>query len=222
MNAAVLFSGGKDSVYATYLSKNHDINISCLLTIFSENKESYMFHTPSLTKVEKQAAVMDLPLLVQMTKGEKEKELIDLEHFIEHAIKHFNIQAVITGAIESAYQTSRVQRICERLDLDCFNPLWQKNQLELLQNIIDNGFDVIITGVFAYPLNESWLGRHIDNDFLEEVIDLQQKYQINPAGEGGEFESYVLNCPLFSRPLTINDSKVIGKGHACFLEVDVT
>ena len=222
MKAAVLFSGGKDSVYATYLAKKHEIQISCLISLFSKNKESYMFHTPSITKVKKQAEVMELPLLIQETKGEKEKELDDLFNIIQQAKEEYDIQAIITGAVESAYQASRVQRICDQLNLDCFNPLWQKNQIELLQDIINDDFDVVITGVFAYPLDETWLGRHIDKSFLNETLKLYEKYQINPAGEGGEFESFVLNCPLFKKPLLITHSEISGKRNAWSMEIDVT
>lgn len=221
MNAGVLFSGGKDSMYATYLAKKHGLTISCLLTMFSENKESYMFHTPSITKVEKQAEVMDLPLLIQITKGEKESELMDLENIIKHARDDFDVQGIITGAVESAYQASRVQRICDTLGLECFNPLWQKDQMALLRDLIEDGFDVIITGVFAYPLTEEWLGRHIDESFLSDVTDLNKNHQINPAGEGGEFESLVLNCPLFSHSLSIKETHTRGKGNSWSMEVDL-
>ena len=73
MKLAVLFSGGKDSVYATYLAQQHKHEITCLISIFSENKDSYMFHTPSIGKTEKQAEVMQIPLLIQKTKGKKEE-----------------------------------------------------------------------------------------------------------------------------------------------------
>ena len=73
MKCAVLFSGGKDSCYAAYLMKKRGFDLSCLISIFSENKESYMFHTPSITKVKKQAEAMNLPLIIQKTKGEKLK-----------------------------------------------------------------------------------------------------------------------------------------------------
>jgi ABC transporter with metal-binding/Fe-S-binding domain ATP-binding protein len=221
MKAGVLFSGGKDSTFAIYLAKKNNIEISCLISLFSKNKESYMFHTPSIHEVKKQAEVMNHSLLTKETGGKKEKELHDLHLIIEQAIKKYDIQSVITGAVESAYQASRIQKICDNLGIDCFNPLWKKNQIELLQDIINNSFEVIITGVFAYPLNDQWLGKYIDKNFLETVILLNDRYKINPAGEGGEFETFVLNCPLFKRRLKVIQSKTSGKANAWSLEIKV-
>lgn len=221
MKCAILFSGGKDSAYAAYLTKKHGHCISCLITIISENPESYMFHTPSISRVEQQAKVIGVPLINQKTKGIKEEELKDLEYAIKKSRDKFSIEAVVTGAVESAYQTSRIQRICDSLGLDCFNPLWQKDQFELLEDIINNDFEVVITGVFAYPLDESWLGRIINKDFLNDIKKLYKMYKINPAGEGGEFETYVLSCPLFSKKLKIKRKIVSGKNNSWKMEIDV-
>jgi len=221
MKAGVLFSGGKDSVYATYLAKLNDIDVACLITLNSENKESYMFHTPSITKVEKQAEMMDIPLIIYQTKGEKEKELNDLHQAIRQAIDRYDIDAVITGAIESAYQASRVQKICDEEHIDCFNPLWQKDQFELLHELIEHKFDIILTGVFCYPLGQSWIGRMINQEFLTDVTYLHEKYAINVAGEGGEFETFVLHCPLYERALSVIHKKIIGKRNAWSMEIEV-
>ena len=166
MKCAVLFSGGKDSTFAAYLAKNKGYEISCLISIISENPESYMFHTPSISKVKKQAEVMDIPLIMQETKGLKEDELRELELAIQKAKTEFNVKAVVTGAVKSVYQASRIQKICDKLELECFNPLWQKDQLELLKDLTENDFEIIIIGVFAYPLDETWLGRIIDKKFI--------------------------------------------------------
>ena len=222
MNCAVLFSGGKDSAYAAYLSRKHGISLSCLITVISKNPDSYMFHTPSISKVQKQSEKMNIPLMIQETKGEKEEELKDLEYVLQRAKTEFDIEGIVTGAVESAYQASRVQKICDNLSLDCFNPLWQKDQFELLNELINNNFKIIITGVFAYPLDESWLGREINKGFIEDVTKLSDKYKINPAGEGGEFETFVLGCPLFSRELKIKDKRVTGKNNSWKMEIDVT
>ena len=208
MKLGILFSGGKDSTYSAWLAKNFGYELTCLISIFSENPESYMFHTPSIKKTKKQAEVMEIPLIIQKTKGEKEEELKDLEKAIQKAIKKYKIEGIVTGALQSVYQASRIQKICDKLNLECFNPLWQKNEEEYLEELIKNKFKTIIVGVFAYPLDKSWLGKEINQKVINELKKINQKYKINLAGEGGEFETFVLNCPLFKREL-----KIIKKSH---------
>ena len=222
MKLGVLFSGGKDSTLAMWLAKKQGYEISCLITLIPKNPYSYMFHTPSIKQTEKQATAMHIPFLKVKTKGEKEKELRDLEKAIKNAKKKYGIEGIITGAVESVYQVSRVQKICDKLDLECFNPLWQKDQIELLDDLIKNKFEVIITGVFAYPLGKEWLGRKIDKKFVEEVKELNKKYKINPAGEGGEFETFVLHAPgLFKKELKIKNQKISGEGNSWSIEVEL-
>ena len=79
----------------------------------------------------------------------------------------------------------------------------------------------MIVGVFAYPLDDSWLGRKIDEKFIEGVKKLRDKYQINPAGEGGEFETFVLNCPLFSRGLKVIGKQKFGHKNSWNMEINV-
>jgi len=218
---AVLFSGGKDSVYSAYLAKKQGYELTCLISVFSENLYSYMFHTPSIKATKKQAEVMGIPLITQKTEGKKEDELKDLEKAIKTAIKKYKIERVVTGAIYSEYQKSRIQKICDKLNLECLNPLWYKDEFEYLNELIKNKFRVIITGVAAYPLNETWLGREINKKFIDDVKELNKKYQIHPAGEGGEFETFVLNCPLFSRGLKIVNKKITGENNSWRMEMEV-
>ena len=219
MKVGILFSGGKDSTYSAYLTKKEGYEICCLISIISENPESYMFHTPSIDRVREQAKVMDIPLVIVKTKGEKEKELKDLERAIERAVRDFGIEGIVSGAVESVYQASRIQKICNNLDLECFNPLWQKGQIELLEDLIRERFEIVLSGVFAYPFDEEWLGRKIDKRFVKDMKKMQEKFGISPSGEGGEFESLVLYCPLFKKKLKIIERKVIGEKHSWRMEI---
>lgn len=221
MKLGVLFSGGKDSTYAALLAKEYGHEISCLITIESENKNSFMFHTPSISKVEKQAESMGIPLLVWKTKGEKEKELLDLNNAIKESIKKYGVEGIVTGAVESVYQATRVQKICFELGIECFNPLWQKNQVEILEDLIKNSFEVIISGVAAYPLDRDYLGMKIDKKFIKEILELNKKLGINVAGEGGEFETFVLNCPLFSKGLKVKLFEDFGEGNNWRRELEI-
>jgi diphthine-ammonia ligase len=216
MKLGVLFSGGKDSTYAMYLAKKQGYEPVCLISIVSENPHSFMFHTPSISATEIQARAMNLPIIIQKTKGKKELELLELTSAIKQAKSKYQIEGVVTGAVESVYQASRIQKICNELGLECFNPLWLRNQIELLEDLIRDKFKIIITGVFAYPLDKFWLGRTIDKKFVSEMKILNERYKINPAGEGGEFESFVINCPLFQKELKIKSFEDFKEGENSF------
>ncbi len=221
LKVGVLFSGGKDSMYAAWLAKKRGHELACLITLKSKNPDSYMFHTPSIKKTKQQAKIMNLPIIVQKTKGKKEEELRDLENAIKSAKEKYNINAIVSGALASNYQASRIQKICDKLSLKCFNPLWQKDEFEYLNELLRNKFRVIITGVSAYPLNGSWLGRKIDQAFIEDVKKLHEKYKIHPAGEGGEFETFVIDCPLFESPLKVKGADFTGDGNSWRMELEL-
>ena len=213
MKLGVLFSGGKDSTLAMHLAEKHH-EISCLLSMKSENDESYMFHTPNIGITELQAEALDIPLLTGFTAGEKELELADLKDLIENAVELFGIEGIVTGAVGSVYQASRVQKICAELGLWCFNPLWQFDQIELLEKLVKEKYEIIISSIAAYPLDQNWLGRKIDSKAISELKVLQDKYKIHPAGEGGEFESLVLNAPMFKRKIKISEYEKEYSNHA--------
>ena len=218
MRLGVLFSGGKDSTLALHFAAEKE-EVACLITLISENKESYMFHTPNIDVTMLQAQALGLPQITKITQGEKEKELLDLEEAIAQAAKKYQIEGVVTGAIESVYQAERVQRICYRLGLWCFNPLWKHDQKALLDELLEKKFTVIISGIFAYPLDEKWLGKKIDTKIIDRLIELQQKYGISPSGEGGEIETTVLDAPLFRKKIEILDYVIEAKGNSGVLKI---
>jgi diphthine-ammonia ligase len=211
MRLGVLFSGGKDSTLVLHMASEKE-TVACLITIVSKNKESYMFHTPNIDITALQAEALGLPLVSVVTEGKKEEELADLKKAIEQAKTQYGIEGIVTGAVESVYQASRVQRICNELDLWCFNPLWKHDQKTLLETLLAKQFQVIISGVFAYPLDEKWLGKQLDTQMIERLVELQGKYGISPSGEGGEIETTVLDAPLFKQKIDITDSALNWQG----------
>ena len=206
MKLAALFTGGKDSTYAIYLAMKAGHEITCLITMQSENPDSYMFHTPAIELTELQAEAMELPHIIGSTEGKKEEELVDLKELIIAAKSKFDFEGVITGAVESVYQSSRVQKICNELELWCFNPLWLKDQEELMEELLENNFQFIFTGIAADNLNENWLGKVIDKKGLAELKEINNKVGLSISGEGGELESFVVNCHLFKKRIKITES----------------
>ena len=218
MRLGVLFSGGKDSTLALAKAKEKN-EVVCLITLISENKESYMFHTVNVGLTTLQAEVLDLPIIQRVTEGRKEEELEDLKKAMQEAKTTFNIKGIVTGAIQSEYQAGRIRKICAELDLQCLNPLWKKDQKELLEEIVEEGYKTIISGVFAYPLDRSWLGREIDREMIDRLVKLQEKYGISPAGEGGEIETTTLDAPPFRKRIEILESEIKTKGDSGVLVI---
>jgi ABC transporter with metal-binding/Fe-S-binding domain ATP-binding protein len=202
MKFGVLFSGGKDSTYALYKAMQSE-EVVCLITVFSKNPESYMFHTPNIHLTELQAKAIGLPLLIIESEGKKEEELKDLKKIIETAKEKYEIGGIITGAVLSVYQSSRIEKICNELGLKCINPLWKTEQEKYLRELVKLGFKVTIVGVFSEPFDESWLGREIDEKTISELKKIAEKYKITLTGEGGEFESFVTDCPIFKKKIVI-------------------
>lgn len=209
MRVGVLYSGGKDSTFATYIATLHGWDVCCLLTMRSAEENSYMFHTPNINIVPYQAEAMQIPLLCQETRGEKEKELNDLKKLLKKAKHMYNLDGIVVGALYSDYQQERVNRICYELDMKTFAPLWHVPQAYLLQEIIDLGFEIIISAIAAEGLSKKWLGRKVDKETWKELLHLHKKYGIHVAGEGGEYESLVLFCPLFKQRLQIEKAEII-------------
>ncbi len=204
MKLAALISGGKDSLYATYFAKKEGHEIKYLIGFISENPESYMFHVPNVHLIKNIAELMNIEYIEVHTKGRKEEELID----IENALKDLDVDGVVCGAVASKYQQSRVKKICDKLGLKLVALLWGRNNIGLLEDMFKDDFEIMITAVAAGDaFNSKWLGKIIDNDTVKKLEQLQEKYGISPLGEGGEYESLVINCPLYKEKLRVATGK---------------
>ncbi|MBI5398815.1 TIGR00289 family protein [Candidatus Woesearchaeota archaeon] len=220
MNVAVLFSGGKDSVFSCYWALQQGWDVRCLVALIPVRDDSWMFHTPNIHLTVLQAQAIGIPIICEKTSGEKEEELNDLKRALHNAKKHANAEALVVGALASDYQQERVNRICEDVGLKTFAPLWHKSQDRLLAEMIDCGFEIIIQSIAADGLDETWLGRRIDEKALDDLKRLNKKFGIHVAGEGGEYESLVLDGPIFKQRLKIKSSeKIMENKHTGVLKI---
>jgi asparagine synthase (glutamine-hydrolysing) len=209
LRLGVLFSSGKDSAYAALMMSRQNYELSCLITIVSQNQDSYMFHTPAIQLAKLQAKAMKLPILMHTTKGEKEQELEDLRNALLSAKKKYKIEGIVGGALFSTYQRDRIEKIADSLGLKIFSPLWHKSQEQEMQELLDNGFKIMLTGIAAEGLDKTWLNRVIEQKDVDKLKALKHKLGTNVAGEGGEFESLVLDCPLFHKELVITKAEIL-------------
>jgi predicted ATP pyrophosphatase (TIGR00289 family) len=218
MKAAILYSGGKDSNRALHWALNNDLEVRYLVTMFPKRADSFMYHTPALNLVELSSRAVGIPLVKGPTSGIKEEEVEDLEVTLEA----LDIECVVSGALESTYQKSRVDHACRALGLRACAPFWHHDLEKHLRETLDLGFDVRFVGVYALGLDEKWLGRKLDNDSLKELKKLQEKYKINIVGEGGEYETYVCDAPTFKKRVEFVKTRTVWdkKTGSGYLEIE--
>ena len=199
MRLAALVTGGKDSILSLYRAQKMGHNVDILATMISKRDDSYMFHFPNIHLTDHISRALEIPLVTAQTSGIKEKELEDLKKLLSS----LNVDGVVSGAIQSSYQKERIGKICAQLGLESITPLWNENPLKIMEELINLNFKVIIVGVYAYGLDKSWLGKEITLESLQELIELNKQYQISLVGEGGEYESLVLDGPIFKKRLEV-------------------
>jgi len=204
MRVAALFSGGKDSIYSIYITQQYGWEISHLVSLMPENINSWMFHGVNIHLTKLLSKALDIPIVYESTPGEKEKELNDLKKVLEK----LDIDGVISGAISSEYQRTRIEKICHMVGIKSFTPIWHKKQRQLLEEELQAGFKIMIVSVSTNGLDKSWLGRTIDENCIKELVSLQTRYKINIAGEGGEYETLVLDGPILKKKIVLENVEV--------------
>jgi ABC transporter with metal-binding/Fe-S-binding domain ATP-binding protein len=209
-----LFSGGKDSSWALYRALEEGMNVTRLLTVHpGDGSDSYMYHVPE-TRLAVLAAESIGIDLVEVDPGldatatadsaaRGDAEVEPLEAALRRLDEEIDLVGVTAGAVESEFQTSRIRAMCERLGIDLFAPLWQRDPDELARAMLDAGFEITILQVAAAGLDESWLGRTLDAAAFEELRALGEAYGVHLLGEGGEFETFVTDGPHMSRPVRL-------------------
>ncbi len=211
MRVCALYSGGKDSNYALHWAFLHGFQVECLVTLKPAREDSWMFHYPGIELTRLQAEALGLPQIMVETSGEKEKELEDLRKALRLARDRYGVEGVVAGALLSDYQRMRISLVAESLGLRSYTPLWRKDQASYMRWLVEDGFSFMLLSVSAMGLDPSLLGKPLDAHDVERIISLAEKYGFNPALEGGEAETLVVDAPLFSKRIEV-EGDVVKRG----------
>lgn len=229
MRVAVLSSAGKDSTYACWWALMQGWSVESLVTVHVTSDDSMMFQLQNTSLAGLQAASMGVPWLPVLSEGVEESEIDDLEaairgrcdvsnayaqvredspavNFPEELVLQdgsLEVDALVVGALRSDYQKTRIERMCERLGLISYCPLWHHSPEEHMQSLVDHGFDVRIVSVSTDGLGEEWLGVKLDEQSLSKLALAAKRNRFNLDGEGGEFETIVVGAPHLRHTLDI-------------------
>ena len=220
MKLASLFSGGKDSTYAIYVVKKQGHDVKCLLSVFPKSDESHLLHHPNMKWTKLQSESMNIPqLTITSTSDETDNELILIENLLQNAKEQFQIEGLVHGGIQSKFQKDKFEKICSKLNLKVIAPLWNTDPENYMNELLDAEFDFIMTTVSSDGLDDSWLGKTISKSDIVLLKNLSEKFGFNLNFEGGEAETFVTNCPLFTNSIKINQSEKKWDGYRGRFEI---
>lgn len=198
MRVACLVSGGKDSILAAQVVRDAGWELDSFLTLLPQSAAPLLFHRPNARWVELQARAAGVPWRTEVVADDE-----DEEPALARVLSHLNVDGVVTGALASEYQRTRFERVAHRFGLKTFAPLWHHEPLQHLRDVIACGLQVRIIHIAADGLGPSWLNRPLDASAIVDLERLARTKRLNPAGEGGEYETFVSDAPLFSSRIDV-------------------
>ncbi|KAM4624679.1 diphthine--ammonia ligase [Polymixia lowei] len=223
MKVVALISGGKDSCYNMMqcVAAGHRIvALANLRPANTDELDSYMYQTVGHQAIELYSEAMELPLYRRtiqgssldtgrdytQTEGDEVEDLYQLLHLVKEKEA---VEAVSVGAILSDYQRVRVENVCSRLGLQPLAYLWRRDQESLLSEMISSDLRAVLIKVAAFGLDpEKHLGKSLA-DMEPYLKQLSQKYGVHICGEGGEYETFTLDCPLFKKKIVIDAMETV-------------
>ncbi len=208
MKAISLFSGGKDSFLSSMIAMEQGYTIDYGITVIPE-EYSMMFHYPNAYLSGFSASLLGFNI-----KYIKENAF---ENYIKNISDKYD--AIITGAIASDYQKARIEKLCYNHNTIVYSPLWRLNQEDILDELISRKIKAKIVSISAEGFVKEDLGKDIDSDYIKYLKNLYEKYRINIAGEGGEYESFVYG--LSDCTLKIKSQKIIWKNSGGYLMIEI-
>eukprot|EP00916_Digyalum_oweni_P026585 GHVL01043663.1.p1 GENE.GHVL01043663.1~~GHVL01043663.1.p1 ORF type:complete len:344 (+),score=87.63 GHVL01043663.1:156-1034(+) len=138
--------------------------------------------------------------------GDEVEDLFEILKTVQEF--HPSVTAVSCGAILSNYQKFRVENVCERLKLTPVAYLWERDGVELLSEMLDSGLEAVVVKTASLGLNQKHIGRSL-RELKPHLIHLNERYDCHPCGEGGEYETVVVDSPLFTKLIKLDDEEII-------------
>ena len=171
--------------------------------------------------IRDRSETLEIPQITSTLKSDESSEEMNvLKTLLERAKLDFQIDGLVHGGISSEFQKKSFEKICKENNLNIITPLWGINPREYMDSLLDSNFKFILTSVSSDGLDETWLGKIISTDDVSLLSNLSNKYGFNLNFEGGEAETFVTDCPIYSHPIRINKSQTIWDGYRGRFEIE--
>ncbi|NIN51745.1 MAG: diphthine--ammonia ligase [Nitrososphaeria archaeon] len=212
--AIVLVSGGKDSIYALLQAQEEGFEVKKIVTVFPPPYDLF-FHNPNVQWVKLQAEALKIPWTCY-----EYSERGDYQNFLSRILRGEAADFLVVGAIKSKYQLDILEESCRKCGLRVYSPLWDVDEDALFRRYRTMAMDIVVVSVSAMGLDQSWLGRRLDTEAVNELRLLSKSYGFNLSGEGGEYETFVLDALSFDKRIKILEGKRVWKMDHGFYHIE--
>jgi uncharacterized protein (TIGR00290 family) len=206
---AVSWSGGKDSCLACYKALQKGVEVSCLLNFISRN-ERCRSHGLSSKLIVAQSQALDIPVIQRVVTWETYEEEFKA---VARRLKQTGVDGIVFGDIDIYNHLDWVIQVCNEVGMLYMEPLWHLDRERVLREFIGAGFNAIVINARADIFGGEWLGRRVDETFIEDLQKLRSSHNFDICGESGEYHTFVTDGPIFNRRINIlSYRKVLKEG----------
>lgn len=206
----VSWSGGKDAYLALLKAREAGLQPGCLLTFINKDSCS-MSHNLPVELLSGQARALNLPQILEPVTWDSYEENF---HRVSCELKQKGFTGGVFGDINLVAHRHWVEKACARADISCYLPLWGLQEEDILSELLALKAELLIVALRKDLLEDKWLGRLLDDDFIQEV----KSRGLSPCGEAGEYHTLVVNGPLFKEKLDVDVSGYSSEEKVIFLD----
>ena len=202
MRVVASWSGGKESCFACYKAMLNGFEVSHLLNFVSK-EERCMSHGLDSKLILAQSEAIGIPMVQRKVTWKTYEQ--GFKRVIRE-LKRSGIEGAVFGDISNiAGHEGWIDRVCSELDIKPIKPLWGSDPKQLLSNFVEEGFEALVVMVKADLFGKKWLGRKVDEAFVNDTLKFKKKMNIDLCGELGEYHTFVYDGPIFKKPIEILD-----------------
>jgi len=216
MDAAILYSGGKDSTFAIQHAIDKGWNIKYLISVKPTRKDCFLFHYATVEQTKELAKMLKIPhFYVSCRVADPVKEADIVKKVVESNQKKMKVDAVVLGGTGlQETQLKSIQNALRPFNIDVFASHAGEEHDLVMGQMLDRGFEIMVTQIASDGLKE-WLGKNITKDNFPQLKKDSIKYGFHIGFEGGYADTLVTNCPLFEKRMVVEEMSVIFEDNYC-------